>query len=109
MLQPEIGFGTVSEPRAVPVHLTTVAGSFHAKVIAARLATEGVATQLRGHSEGPYPLPSFVDVLVAEEQLDLAREILLADAVDAIFLEAARPRRRREKMRRFRLRRREGR
>ena len=99
----------MSEPGAVPVHLTTVAGSFHAKVIAARLATEGVATQLRGYSEGPYPLPSIVDVLVAKDQLDLAREILLADAVDAVFLEAARPRRRSARTRRFRLRRREGR
>jgi len=91
------------------VHLTTVAGSFHAKVIAARLGAEGVATELRGYSDGPYPLPSMVDVLVPEGQLALAREILLADAVDAVFLEGSPPRRRREPARRFRLRRREGR
>jgi hypothetical protein len=99
----------VSEPRPKPVHLTTVAGSFHAKVIAARLASEGVATQLRGFSEGPYPLPAVIDVLVPEGQLAVAREILLADAVDAVFLENSAPRRRRERTRRFRLRRREGR
>lgn len=34
-------------------------------------------------SEGPYPLQGAVEVFVGVEQLDLAREILLADAVDA--------------------------
>ena len=99
----------MSEPRPEPVHLTTVAGSFHAKVIAARLASEGVASELRGYSDGPYPLPSVVHVLVPADQLELAREILLGDAVDAAFLEVSPPRRRREPIRRFRLRRREGR
>jgi hypothetical protein len=66
-------------------HLTTVIGSFHARVIQARLASEGVDVALRGIDEGPYPLGFPVDVLVCEHDLPLAREILLADAVDAAF------------------------
>ncbi len=64
-------------------HLTTVQGSFHGRIIAARLGAEGIAVDLRGLSEGPYPLPTSVEVYVRAEQLDLAREILLADAIDA--------------------------
>ncbi len=76
------------------VHLTTVVGAFHGRVVAARLAAEGVPTELRGSAEGPYPLPTDVEVLVPEDLLDVAREILLADAVDAAFIEAERgPRR----------------
>lgn len=64
-------------------HLTTVQGSFHGRVLAARLGAEGIVVELRGMSEGPYPLQGAVEVFVCEAQLDLAREILLADAVDA--------------------------
>lgn len=67
------------------VHLITVMGSFHARVLEARLAAEGVTAALRGIDEGLYPLGFPVDVLVAREDLDVAREILLADAVDAAF------------------------
>ena len=70
------------------VHLTTVVGSFHGRVVAARLASEGVPSQLRGSGEGPYPFPAEVEVHVPEELLELAREILLADAVDAAFMES---------------------
>jgi len=67
------------------VHLTTVVGSFHAHVLAARLGTEGITVELRGLSEGPYPLPANVNVYVHEDELELARSLLLADAVDAAF------------------------
>jgi hypothetical protein len=67
------------------VHLTTVAGSFHGHVVAARLGSEGIAVELRGLSEGPYPLPANVSVFVHEDQLELARALLLADAVEAVF------------------------
>jgi len=76
------------------VYLTTVGGAFHGRVVAARLAAEGVPAQLRGSSDGPYPLPADVEVLVPEELVGLAREILLADAVDAAFIEAEEPPRR---------------
>ena len=58
-------------------------GSFHARVLAARLGAEGILVELRGMCDGPYPIAALVDVLVDEGQLALGREILLADAVDA--------------------------
>ncbi len=64
-------------------HLITVQGSFHGRVIAARLGAEGILVDLRGLAEGPYPLQGAVEIFVDEDQLALAREILLADAVDA--------------------------
>jgi len=67
------------------VRVTTAAGSFQGRVIAARLSAEGIAVELRGLAEGPYPLPGEVDVLVRQDDADLARQILLADAVDAAF------------------------
>ncbi len=70
-------------------HLTTVMGSFHARVVEARLAAEGIGVTLQGIDEGPYPLGFPVDVLVAAGDLQVAREVLLADAVDAAFV--ARP------------------
>lgn len=70
-------------------HLTTVVGTFHGRVLAARLGAEGVAVVLRGASDGPYPIQSTVDVLVPADQLMFAREILLADSVDDIFRHVA--------------------
>ena len=66
-------------------YLTTVVGSFHGRVLAARLGAEGVLVVLEGTSD-LYPIPSAVDVLVPAHQLALAREILLADAVDDAFV-----------------------
>ncbi len=68
-------------------YLTTVKAPFHGRVVAARLGAEGIPAVLRGLSQSLGPLPSGVDVLVPAEKLDLAREILLADAVDDIFEE----------------------
>ena len=67
------------------VHLTTVVGSFHGHVLAARLGSEGIVVELRGLSDGPYPLPANVEVFVHADQLELAQALLLADAVDAAF------------------------
>ena len=67
------------------VHLTTVVGSFHGHVVAARLGSEGIPVELRGLSDGPYPLPANVEVFVHADQLELARALLLGDAVDAVF------------------------
>ena len=58
-------------------------GTFHAKVIAARLGSEGITTQLRGSVDGPYPCFGEVTVFVAEEDLEVAAEILLVDEVEA--------------------------
>ena len=58
------------------VHLATLSSSFEAQVVAARLGAEGVVWQLQGPIGGPLPL-SEVSVLVVEEDLVRAREILL--------------------------------
>ena len=59
-------------------------GTFHARVVAARLGSEGIVTQLRGNVDGPYPMGS-VEVLVTEDDLEAARELLLADEVESSF------------------------
>ncbi len=67
------------------VHLTTVGSMFEARVVMARLGAEGILTQLRGGGEGPYPLPGPVEVLVVVDQAGEARELMLADQVEALF------------------------
>jgi hypothetical protein len=67
--------------------LTWVAGAFRARVLAARLESEGIDAQLRGSVESPYGLTmgdmARVDVYVPEDQLEDARYVLLADEIDA--------------------------
>jgi hypothetical protein len=67
------------------VALTTVGSTFEARVMAARLGAEGILTELRGASDGPYPLPGLVEILVPASELSVARQILLADQVDSLF------------------------
>jgi hypothetical protein len=69
------------------VHLRTVSSPWEANVLAARLGSEGIVTQLRGNLSGPYPFGA-VTVLVEEAQAGLAAELLLADEVEAAFLPA---------------------
>ena len=71
------------------VHLTSVHGTFHGRVIAARLGAEGILTELRGAVDGLYPVMGRVDVWVDANELDDARALLLADEVEAAFAEAA--------------------
>lgn len=62
-----------------------VADAFHARVIAARLGSEGIVTQFRGGGvDGPYPMGA-VEVLVSADQLAEATELLLADEVEDVF------------------------
>jgi hypothetical protein len=63
--------------------LTTVPGAFPARVLAARLGSEGFLWELRGNVDGPYPIGA-VQVLVAASELRDAQELLLADEIDAI-------------------------
>jgi hypothetical protein len=63
--------------------LTTVSGPFPARVLAARLGSEGFVWELRGNVDGPYPVGA-VQVLVAASELRDAQELLLADEIDAI-------------------------
>ena len=66
------------------VRLTTVGTSFHARVIAARLGTEGIVTDLRGNVDGFYPV-GVVHVFVGQEDLAEAQEILLVDDIESAF------------------------
>jgi hypothetical protein len=61
-----------------------VGTSFHARVIAARLGTEGILTDLRGNVDGLYPVG---DVHVYVDQADLAeaQEILMVDDIESAF------------------------
>lgn len=65
------------------VHLCTARGSFHARVIAARLGADGILAQVRGAVDGPYPIEREVEVLVPVDDLDVARELLLVDDIEA--------------------------
>jgi hypothetical protein len=69
------------------VRLATVRSTFHARVIAARLGSEGLVTELRGNVDGIYPMGD-VHVFVAEEDMAEAQELLLADEVESAFDEA---------------------
>jgi Putative prokaryotic signal transducing protein len=63
------------------VPLTTAATGFEARVIAAHLGSEGIVWELRGNVDGPYPVGPVV-VLVAEDDLAVAREVVTEQAVD---------------------------
>jgi hypothetical protein len=66
------------------VHLRTVPDAWQARVLAARLGSEGIVTYLQGGLAGPYPFGA-VSVLVEAGQADLAADLLLADEVEAAF------------------------
>ena len=66
------------------VPLIRVSNAFHARVIAARLGSDGIVTQLRGGVDSPYPMGD-VEVLVSEDDLDEAAALLLADDVESAF------------------------
>ena len=71
------------------VHLLTVGSAFQARVVAARLGSEGIVTSLRGAVDGPYPFGD-VAVFVDAEDMALARQLMLADEVEDTFTAAAR-------------------
>ena len=71
-------------PGAEMVHLRTVNTTFHARVIAARLGADGIPTELHGSVDGIYPLGN-VSVWVSADDASAARELLLADEVEAAF------------------------
>jgi hypothetical protein len=70
--------------------LTSVAGAFRARVLAARLQSEGIDAQLRGALDNPYGFTvgemAQVEVYVPEDELADARYVLLADEVDAALV-----------------------
>lgn len=67
------------------VPLARVPDVFGARVMAARLGSEGIVTQLRGGGvDGPYPVGD-VQVLVSVTDLETAQELLLADEIESAF------------------------
>jgi hypothetical protein len=72
----------VQDVRLVP--LVRVDDAFAARVLVARLGSEGIVTSLRGSVDGPYPVGP-VTVLVAESDLALAREVMLVEEVESSF------------------------
>ena len=66
------------------VHLRTVPDAWQARVLVARLGSEGIVTHLQGGWAGPYPFGA-VSVLVEAGQAELAADLLLADEVVAAF------------------------
>ncbi|MGH9016499.1 MAG: hypothetical protein ACRDY1_02010 [Acidimicrobiales bacterium] len=69
----------------VMVPLTTVGSAFEARVVMARLGADGILTQSQGGGDGTYPLPGPVQLLVVRDRAEEARELLLADQVEALF------------------------
>jgi hypothetical protein len=67
--------------------LTSVNGAFPARVLAARLHSEGLDPELRGAIDSPYLLTvgemARVDVYIPADQLEDARYVMLVDEVDA--------------------------
>ncbi len=57
------------------VRLTTCADGFEARLVAARLGSEGVVWSLRGGHDGPLAFGT-VDVLVDADDLEVAQEVL---------------------------------
>ena len=60
------------------VRLTTCTDAFEARVLAARLGSEGIVWSLRGGHDGPFAIGA-VDVLVAADDYPSARELLTSD------------------------------
>lgn len=65
------------------VHLMSVTGIFHGRVVAARLGSDGILTELRGDVGGTYPLGGEIQVFVEADQAEAARHLLLADEAAA--------------------------
>jgi len=85
-IKAKLPLGSMQQTRMV--RLTTVNTSFHARVIAARLGSEGIVTDLRGNVDGFYPV-GVVYVYVDREDLAEAQEILMVDEVESAFDEFA--------------------
>ena len=60
------------------VPLVTMNDAFGARVLVARLGSDGILCQLRGAMDGPYPLGPVV-VLVEADRLDEATELIEYD------------------------------
>ena len=55
--------------------LLTTSNAFEARLIAARLGSDGIFAELRGATDTPYPGLFDIAIYVAEEDLELARAL----------------------------------
>jgi len=67
------------------VPVCRVSGGFEARVLAARLGAEGLLVELRGGGVSTLWPGGAVEVLVAESDLEVARELLLVDSVEDVY------------------------
>jgi hypothetical protein len=72
------------------VRLMTAANAMQARIIAARLGSEGSVWELRGSVDGPLALGP-VEVLVDAEGLATAREMLMVDDLESAFASEPHP------------------
>ena len=72
------------------VRLMTAANAMQARIIAARLGSEGIVWEFRGSVDGPLALGP-VEVLVDAEGLATAKEMLLVDDVESAFATEPQP------------------
>lgn len=72
------------------VPLTTLMSAFEAKVVVARLGSDGIVCELRGAVDSMYPVGN-VTVLVPVTDLETARALLMADDVEDAFVGFANP------------------
>ena len=63
------------------VKVATARDEFEARILAARLGSDGIVWELRGGVGGPYPVGA-VEVLVDADDEELARQLLVVDEDD---------------------------
>lgn len=66
------------------VRLMTAANAIEARIIAARLGSEGIVWEFRGSVDGPLAVGP-VDVLVDVEGFETAKELLMVDEIESSF------------------------
>jgi len=72
------------------VRLMTAANAMEARIIAARLGSEGIVWEFRGSVDGPLAIGP-VEVLVDEDGFDVAKELLIVDDVGSSVATEAQP------------------
>ncbi len=76
----------MDEPFATFVLLGRVGDPTHARLLAARLQSEGIEVRVRTEASGPYPFTvgdmAIAELWVTDDQLGDAREVMLAAEVD---------------------------
>jgi hypothetical protein len=72
------------------VRLMTAANAMQARIIAARLGSEGIVWEFRGSVDGPLALGP-VEVLVDADGFATAKELLMVDEVESAFATEPQP------------------